>query len=180
MAGSRRVAQPSPLHLGNGQPGSFRRETGARPQPLAVGGPAAAACKGLLLAPRGGIDLTSPLQPVAQHDSGNIGVAGYSHGPPRPLQSAPALARSRRLQGAFTRPTEGYDLTREQMLLRLAGQAEKKKKRIAELRARLTETLSPVDRDRTCRELTRMQGERIKTSLGTAHVRREIPPPTRG
>ena len=68
------------------------------------------------------------------------------------------------------------------MLLRLAGQAGIEEKRIAELQARLKETLSPVDRERTCRELTRMQGERIKASLGTAHVRqaRETPPPTRG
>ena len=74
-------------------------------------------------------------------------------------------------------------MTREKLLLlRLSGQAAIEEKRITELRARLTETLSPVDRERTCRELTRVQGERIKTSLGAAHVRqaRETPPPSRG
>ena len=64
------------------------------------------------------------------------------------------------------------------MQLRLAGQANVEEKRIAELRARLKETLSPLDRERTCRELTRMQGELIKTSQGAAYVRqsREFPP----
>ena len=66
------------------------------------------------------------------------------------------------------------------MQRRLALQGDVEDKRIAELRARLTETLSALDRERTCRELTRMQGERIKTSLGAAHVRSEIPPPSRG
>ena len=63
------------------------------------------------------------------------------------------------------------------MQMRLAAQANVEEKRIAELKARLKENLSLLDRERTCRELTRMQGELIKTSLGTAHVRqsREFP-----
>ena len=47
----------------------------------------------------------------------------------------------------------------------LAAQANVEEKRIAELKARLKENLSLLDRERTCRELTRMQGELIKTSL---------------
>ena len=68
------------------------------------------------------------------------------------------------------------------MQRRLALQGDVEDKRIAELRARLTEALSPLDRERTCRELTRVEGERIKTQLGSAHVRqaRETPPPSRG
>ena len=68
------------------------------------------------------------------------------------------------------------------MQRRLALQGDVEVKRIAELRSRLTETLSPLDRERTCRELTRMEGELIKTQLGSAHVRqsRETPPHTRG
>ena len=47
----------------------------------------------------------------------------------------------------------------------LAAQANVEEKRIAELKARLKENLSLLDCERTCRELTRMQGELIKTSL---------------
>ena len=47
----------------------------------------------------------------------------------------------------------------------LAAQANVEEKRIAELKARLKENLSLLDRERTCHELTRMQGELIKTSL---------------
>ena len=47
----------------------------------------------------------------------------------------------------------------------LAAQANVEEKSIAELKARLKENLSLLDRERTCRELTRMQGELIKTSL---------------
>ena len=99
---------------------------------------------------------------------------------PAPCSRLPPWPAAAGCKGLFYSPHGGIDLTREKMLLRLAGQAGIEEQRIAELRARLTETLSPVDRERTCRELTRMQGELIKTSLGTAHVRREIPPPTRG
>ena len=57
-------------------------------------------------------------------------------------------------------------LTRATMQMRpLAAQANVEEKRIAELKARLKENLSLLDRERTCRELTRMQGELIKTSL---------------
>ena len=47
----------------------------------------------------------------------------------------------------------------------LAAQANVEEKSIAELKAHLKENLSLLDRERTCRELTRMQGELIKTSL---------------
>ena len=57
-------------------------------------------------------------------------------------------------------------LPRATMQMRLlAAQANVEEKRIAELKARLKENLSLLDRERTCRELTRMQGELIKTSL---------------
>ena len=57
-------------------------------------------------------------------------------------------------------------MTRATMQMRpLAAQANVEEKRIAELKARLKENLSLLDRERTCRELTRMQGELIKTSL---------------
>ena len=96
---------------------------------------------------------------------------------PSPLQSTYPQSPVAR---GFYSPHGGIDLTRATMQLRLAGQARVEEKRIAELRDRLKENLSLLDRERTCRELTRAEGERIKTSLGTAHVRREIPPPTRG
>ena len=47
----------------------------------------------------------------------------------------------------------------------LAAQANVEGKSIAELKAHLKENLPLLDRERTCRELTRMQGELIKTSL---------------
>ena len=57
-------------------------------------------------------------------------------------------------------------LIRATMQMRLlAAQANVEEKRIAELKARLKENLSLLDRERTCHELTRMQGELIKTSL---------------
>ena len=57
-------------------------------------------------------------------------------------------------------------LPRATMRMRLlAAQANVEEKSIAELKARLKENLSLLDRERTCRELTRMQGELIKTSL---------------
>ena len=157
------------------------------------------------LSRKAGLFLSSPKH---TRSSGRIGVAGYSHGPPQPLavgsSPQPPLARgfysphgegrdlTSPLQpvarsppapvamGSFTRPHGRIDLTREKMLLRLSAQANIEEKRIAELRARLTETLSPLDRERTCRELTRVEGERIKTSLGSAHVRSEVSPHTRG
>ena len=45
----------------------------------------------------------------------------------------------------------------------LAAQANVEEKSIAELKAHLKENLPLLDRERTCRELTRMQGELIKT-----------------
>ena len=110
---------------------------------------------------------------------GHLSLSGH----PQPLaaRSHDPAARAG-CKGLFYSPHGGIDLTRETMQRRLALQGDVEDKRIAELRARLTETLSALDRERTCRELTRMQGERIKPSLGTAHVRqaREMPPRSRG
>ena len=64
-------------------------------------------------------------------------------------------------------------MTRETMQLRLAG--PKRPSKTSESRSYKTasgKTLSAIDRERTRRELTRMQGERIKTQQGRAHVRR--------
>ena len=139
------------------------------PAPCIADAPAVADCKGLLL------------DPLLELVSGR--ASPIVRPPPSPLQVRSHDRRPRRLQGALLlAPRKDRPLTRETMQLRLGGPSRDiEDKRIAELRARLTETLSALDRERTCRELTRMEGERIKTSLGAAHVSgraaREIDPP---
>ena len=63
-------------------------------------------------------------------------------------------------------------ITKKQIQARLAGQANVERKRIAELRDRLRGTLTAPERDLTARELTRLEGEFVKSLDGASYLRR--------
>ena len=63
-------------------------------------------------------------------------------------------------------------ITKNQIQARLAGQATIERKRIAELRDRLRGPLTPKDRNLTARELTRLEGELVKSLNGASYPRR--------
>ena len=98
--------------IGNGQPGSFRRETGARPQPLAIAvAPAVAGCKGLLL--------DSLLELVSGRAS------PICPAPPQPLASRSHDRRPRRLQGApLLAPQKGWTLDERDDAAKACGPSE--------------------------------------------------------
>ena len=66
----------------------------------------------------------------------------------------------------------GEQMTKNQIQARLAGQANVERKRIAELRERLRGPLTPQERDLTSRELTRLEGELVKSLDGASYLRR--------
>ena len=70
-------------------------------------------------------------------------------------------------------------ITKNQIQARLAGQATIERKRIAELRDRLRGPLTVHERARTAQELTRLEGQLVKSLNGASYLRRARPP-TRG
>ena len=59
-------------------------------------------------------------------------------------------------------------ITENQIQARLAGQANVERKRIAELRDRLRGPLNAQERNLTARELTRLEGELVKSLCGAS------------
>ena len=59
-------------------------------------------------------------------------------------------------------------ITKNQIQARLAGQANVERKRIAKLRERLRGPLTASERDLTAQELTRLEGELVKSLNGAS------------
>ena len=59
-------------------------------------------------------------------------------------------------------------ITKKQIQATLTGQASVERKRIAELRLRLRGPLTAQERNLTARELTRLEGELVKSLDGAA------------
>ena len=100
--------------------------------------------------------------------------------PPRLAASVRALARLAIAAAKKAGSAGKQMITKNQIQARLAGQATiVKRKQIAELRDRLRGPLTAQERDLTARELTRLEGQLVKSLNGASYLRRARPP-TRG
>ena len=95
---------------------------------------------------------------------------------PRLVASVRALARLAIAEAKKAGSGGKQMITKNQIQARLAGQAAIERKRIAELRDRLRGPLTATERDLTARELTRLEGELVKSLDGASYLRRARPP----
>ena len=98
---------------------------------------------------------------------------------PRLAASVRALARLAIAEAKKAGSAGKQMITKNQIQARLAGQATIERKRIAELRDRLRGPLTAQERDLTAQELTRLEGQLVKSLNGASYLRRARPP-TRG
>ena len=87
---------------------------------------------------------------------------------PRLAASVRALARLAIAKAKKAGSRGKQMITKKQILDRLEGQASVERKRIAELRDRLRGPLTARERNLTARELTRLEGELVKSLNGAS------------